>query len=69
MNKSHEWRNVLRVPRNSDYLGLVRANRSTHYLVSFQRDSRGSIANKVPGRFPDKENIIVVLLRLKKSIN
>ena len=69
MNKSHEWRNILRVPRNSDYLGLVRANRSTHYLVSFQRDSRGSIANQVLERFLDKENIIVVFLRLRKSIN
>ena len=25
--------------------------------------------NKVPGRFLDKEDIIVVLLKLKKSIN
>jgi len=68
VNKSHNSRNVLRVPRNSDHLGPVRVNRSTYYLVSFQRDSRGSIANKVPGRFLDKENIIIVLLRLKKSI-
>jgi len=58
VNKSYNWRNVLRVPRDSDYLGLVRANRSTYYLVSFQRDSRGSIANQVPGRFLDKENIM-----------
>jgi len=69
VNKGHNSRNVLRVLRDSDHLGPVRVNRSTHYLVSFQRDSRGSIANKVPGRFLDKENIIVVLLRLKKSIN
>jgi len=69
VNKSHNLRNVLRVLRDSDHLGLVKVNRSTHYLVSFQRDSRGSIADKVPGRFLDKENIIVVLLRLKKSIN
>jgi len=69
VNKNHNWRNVLRVPRDSDYLGLIRANRSTHYLVSFQRDSRGNIANQVPERFLDKENIIVVFLRLKKSIN
>jgi len=69
VNKSHDSRNVLRVLRDSDHLGLVRVNRSTHSLVSFQRDSRGSIADKVPGRFLDKENIIVVLLRLKKSIN
>jgi len=69
VNKSHNSRNILRVLRNSDHLGPVRVNRSTHYLVSFQRDSRGSIADKVPGRFLDKENIIVVLLRLKKSIN
>jgi len=69
VNKSHNSRNILRIPSNSDHLGLVRVNRSTHYLVSFQRDSRGSIANKVPGRFLDKEDIIVVLLRLKKSIN
>jgi len=69
VNKSHNPRNVLRVSRNSDHLGPVRVNRSTHYLVSFQRDSRGSIADKVPGRFLDKENIIMVLLRLKKSIN
>jgi len=69
VNKGHDLRNVLRVLRNSDHLGPVRVNRSTHYLVSFQRDSRRSIANKVPGRFLDKENIIVVLLKLKKSIN
>jgi len=69
VNKSHNSRNILRVLRNSDHLGPVRVNRSTHYLVSFQRDSRGSITNKVPGRFLHKENIIVVLLRLKKSIN
>ena len=69
VNKSHNSRNILRVPRDSDYLGPVRMNRSTHYLVSFQRDSRGSIMNKVTGRFLDKEDIIVVLLRLKKSIN
>jgi len=65
----HNSRNVLRVLRDSDHLGLVRVNRYTHYLVSFQRDSRGSIVNKVPERSLDKENIIVVLLRLKKSIN
>jgi len=69
VNKGHNSRNVLRVLRDSDHLGPVRVNRSTHYLVSFQRDSRGSIANKIPRRFLDKENIIVVLLRLKKSIN
>jgi len=69
VNKGHNSRNVLRVLRNSDHLGPVRVNRSTHYLVSFQRDSRESIANKVPGWFLDKENIIMVLLRLKKSIN
>jgi len=69
VNKSHNPRNILRVPRNSDHLGPVRVNRSTHYLVFFQRDSRKSIMNKVLGRFLDKENIIVVLLRLKKSIN
>jgi len=69
VNKSHDSRNVLRVSRDSGHLGPVRVNRSTHYLVSFQRDSRGSITNKVPGRFLDKENIIMVLLRLKKSIN
>jgi len=69
VNKGHNSRNVLRVLRNSDHLGPVRVNKSTHYLVSFQRDSRGSIVDKVPGRFLDKENIIVVLLRLKKSIN
>jgi len=69
VNKGHNSRNVLRVPRNSDYLGPVRVDRSTHYLVSFQRDSKRSIADKVPGRFLDKKNIIVVLLRLKKSIN
>jgi len=69
VNKSHDLRNILRVPRNSNHLGPVRVNRSTYYLVSFQRDSRGSIVNKVPERFLDKENIIVVLLRLKKSIN
>jgi len=69
VNKGHDSRNVLRVLRDLDHLGPVRVNRSTHYLVSFQRDSRGSIVNKVPGRFLDKENIIVVLLRLKKSIN
>jgi len=69
VNKGHDSRNVLRVLRDSDYLGPVRVNRSTHYLVSFQRDSRGSIVNKVPGRFLNKENIIMVLLRLKKSIN
>jgi len=69
VNKSHNSRNILRVPRNLDHLGPVRVNRSTHYLVSIQRDSRGSIANKVPGRFLYKENIIMVLLRLKKSIN
>jgi len=69
VNKSHNSRNVLRVPRNSDYLGPVRMNRSTYYLVFFQRDSKGSITNKVLGRFLDKENIIMVFLRLKKSIN
>jgi len=69
VNKGYDSRNVLRVLRDSDHLGPVRVNRSTHYLVSFQRDSRGSITNKVPGRFLDKENIIMVLLRLKKSIN
>jgi len=69
VNKSHNSRNILRVPRNSDHLGPVRVNRSTHYLVSFQRDNRGSITNKVSERFLDKEDIIVVLLRLKKSIN
>jgi len=69
VDKSHNLRNVLRVLRDSDHLGPVRVNRSTHYLVSFQRDSRGSIANKVPERFLDKENIIMVVLRLKKSIN
>ena len=69
VNKSHNLRNVLRVSRDLDHLGPVRVNRSTHYLISFQRDSKGSIANKVPGRFLDKENIILVLLRLKKSIN
>jgi len=69
VNKGHNLRNVLRVLRNLDHLGPVRVNRSTHYLVSFQRDSRRSIANKVPGRFLDKENIVLVLLRLKKSIN
>jgi len=69
VNKSHNSRNVLRVLRDSDHLGPVRVNRSTHYLVSFQRDSRGSIADKVPGRFLDKEDIIVVFLELKKSIN
>ena len=69
MNRSHNSRNVLKVPRDSDHLGLVRVNRSTYYLVSFQKDSRESIANKVSERFLDKENIIVVLLRLKKSIN
>jgi len=69
VNKGHDSRNVLRVLRDSDHLGPVRMNRSTHYLVSFQGDSRGSITNKVPGRFLDKENIIMVLLRLKKSIN
>jgi len=69
VNISYNPRNILRVLRNSDHLGPVRVNRSTHYLVSFQRDSRGSIPNKVPGRFLDKDNIIVVLLKLKKSIN
>jgi len=69
VNKSHNSRNILRVLRDSDHLGPVRVNRSTHYLVSFQRDSRGSIADKVPGRFLDKEDIIVVFLELKKSIN
>jgi len=69
VNKSHNSRNVLRVLRDSDHLGPVRVNKSTHYLVFFQRDSRRSIADKVLGRFLDKENIIVVLLRLKKSIN
>jgi len=69
VDKSHNSRNILRVLRDLDHLGPVRVNRSTHYLLSFQKDSRGSIANKVPGRFLDKENIIVVLLRLKKSIN
>jgi len=69
VNKGHNSRNVLRVLRDSNHLGPVRVNRSTHYLVSFRRDSRGSIANKVPGRFLDKENIIMVLLRLKNSIN
>jgi len=69
VNKSHNLRNVLRVFRDSDHLGLVRIDRSTHYLIFFQRDSRESIVNKVPGRFLNKENIIVVLLRLKKSIN
>jgi len=69
VNRSHNSRNVLKVPRDSDHLGLVRVNRSTYYLVSFQKDSRESIANKVSERFLDKENIIVVLLRLKKSIN
>jgi len=69
VNKGHNSRNVLRVLRDSDHLGPVRVNKSTHHLVSFQRDSRGSIADKVPGRFLDKENIIVVLLGLKKSIN
>ena len=69
VDKSHNLRNVLRVLRDSDHLGPVRVNRNTHYLVSFQRDSRGSITNKVPGRFLDKEDIIVVLLRLEKSIN
>jgi len=67
--KSCNSRNILRVPKNLDHLGPVRVNRSTYYLVSFQGDSRGSIMNKVPGRFLDKENIIVVLLGLKKSIN
>jgi len=69
VNKSHNSRNVLRVPRNSDHLGPVRMSRSTYYLVSFQGDSRGSITNKVPGRFLDKKDVIVVLLRLRKSIN
>ena len=69
VNKSHNSRNILRVPRDSDHLGLVRMNRSTYYLISFQRDNRGSIVNKVSGRFLDKEDIIVVLLRLKKSIS
>ena len=69
VNKSHNSRNILRVLRDSDHLGPVRVNRCTHYLVSFQRDSRRSIANKVLGRLLDKEDIIVVLLRLKKSIN
>jgi len=69
VNKGHNSRNVLRVLGDLDHLGPVKVNRSTHHLVSFQRDSRGSIANKVPGRFLDKENIIMVLLRLKKSIN
>jgi len=69
VNKSHDLRNVLRVLKDSDHLGPVRVNRSTYYLVSFQGDSRRSIADKVPGRFLDKENIIVVLLGLKKSIN
>jgi len=69
VNKGHNSRNILRVLRDSDHLGPVRVNRCTHYLVFFQRDSRGSIVDKVPGRFLDKENIIVVLLGLKKSIN
>ena len=69
VNKSHNSRNVLRVLRDSDYLGPVQMNRSTHYLVSFQRDSKGSIANKVLRRFLDKKDVIVVFLRLKKSIN
>jgi len=65
VNKGHNSRKVLRVLRDLDHLGLVRVNRYAHYLVSFQRDSRGSIANKVPGRFLDKENIILVLLSLE----
>jgi len=69
VNKGHNSRNVLRVLRNLDHLGPVRVNRCTHYLVSFQRDSRGSIANEVPGRFLDKEDVVVVFLKLKKSIN
>jgi len=69
VNKGHNSWNVLRVLRNLDHLSPVRVNRSAHYLISFQRDNRGSIANKIPRRFLDKENIIVVLLRLKKSIN
>jgi len=69
VDKSHNSRNVLRVLRDLDHLGPVRVNRGIHYLVSFQKDSRGSIMNKVPGWFLDKENIIMVLLRLKKSIN
>jgi len=44
-------------------------NRSNNYLVSFQRSGRWNIANKVPGWFLDKENIIKVLLRLKKTVN
>ena len=69
VNKIHNSRNILRVPRDSDHLGLVRVNRNAHNLVFFQRNSRESIVNKVLGRFLNKENIILVLLRLKKSIN
>jgi len=35
VNKGHNSRNVLRVLRDSDHLGLVRVNRCTYYLVSF----------------------------------
>jgi len=69
MNKSHDPRNSLRVLRNLDHLGPVRVNGSTYYLVSFQRSSRWSILNKVPRWFLHKEDVKVVLLGLKKSIN
>ena len=69
MDKGHDLRHILRVFWNSDHLGPVRMNGSTNCLVSFQRSGRWSIVNKAPEQLLDKEDIIRVLLRLKKSVN
>ena len=50
-------------------LSPVRVNISTHYLVFFQRSGRGSVANEVLGQFLDKEDVVGVLLELKKGVN
>jgi len=50
-------------------LSPVRVNRSIYYLVSFQRSGKESIANKVLEWFLDKDDVVGVLLGLKKDVN
>ena len=69
MNEIHNSGCLLRALWKSEHLCLIWVNGSTNYFITSRSSSRWCKANKVPGGFLDKQNIIQVFLGLQKTIN
>ena len=68
VDKTYNSRYLFRVLWKSDHLGPIWINGNTNNFISFRGYSRQCKANKIPERFPNKQNIIQVLLYFKKAV-